>query len=290
MRVLAWVTALLVAAVPARATVAADADPALWVVKDADTTVYLFGTIHMLGAQLRWFDGPVERAFKASDELVIEVTPPAPAAMAGLVEQLAVDADGPPLSAKLPPDLRAAYLRELEQAGVPAAAFERFEPWFAGLSLALLGFGKAGLSPEHGAEAVLQAEASRAGKRVGALETADEQLRLLDGLSEPVQITMLRVAVEDLDEAEAEVGQLVARWAAGDADGLAALVREGLEQAPELKRVLFTQRNARWAEWIDERMDRPGTVFVAVGAGHLGGEGSVQDMLAKRGFAAERVR
>ncbi|MEC7398433.1 MAG: TraB/GumN family protein, partial [Pseudomonadota bacterium] len=39
----------------------------------------------------------------------------------------------------------------------------------------------------------------------------------------------------------------------------------------------------------DERLDRPGTVLVAVGAGHFFGPKSVQVMLAERGLAAERL-
>jgi hypothetical protein len=54
--------------------------------------------------------------------------------------------------------------------------------------------------------------------------------------------------------------------------------------------VLLTRRNARWAEWIDARLDRPGTVFLAVGAGHLAGRDSVQAMLEKRGIKAKRVQ
>ena len=61
-------------------------------------------------------------------------------------------------------------------------------------------------------------------------------------------------------------------------------------KSPELRKALFTDRNARWAEWIDVRLDKPGTVFTAVGAGHLGGKDSVQDFLAKKGIKAERVK
>jgi uncharacterized protein len=53
---------------------------------------------------------------------------------------------------------------------------------------------------------------------------------------------------------------------------------------------LLTQRNANWAKWIKERMARPGTVFVAVGAGHLGGKSSVQKLLKKQKLKAKRVR
>ena len=82
---------------------------------------------------------------------------------------------------------------------------------------------------------------------------------------------------------------MMSAWASGDIDALAALMNEAMKETPELGRILLTERNARWAEWIDTRLDSPGTTFVAVGAGHLGGDESVQAMLAKRGIETTRV-
>jgi uncharacterized protein YbaP (TraB family) len=58
---------------------------------------------------------------------------------------------------------------------------------------------------------------------------------------------------------------------------------------PALYARLLTDRNANWAEWIDERMASPGNLFIAVGAGHLAGSGSVQEQLGERGYEVERV-
>jgi uncharacterized protein YbaP (TraB family) len=52
---------------------------------------------------------------------------------------------------------------------------------------------------------------------------------------------------------------------------------------------MFVQRNARWASWIANRLKTPGTVFVAVGAGHLSGPDSVQSQLASLGVKSARV-
>jgi uncharacterized protein YbaP (TraB family) len=79
-------------------------------------------------------------------------------------------------------------------------------------------------------------------------------------------------------------------WASGDTDRLAAQLNEDLRTTPRLAQLLLTDRNARWADWIAARLDKPGTVFVAVGAGHLAGSDSVQAMLAKKGLRAERVK
>ena len=52
---------------------------------------------------------------------------------------------------------------------------------------------------------------------------------------------------------------------------------------------LVARRNTRWADWVEARMAQPGTVFVAVGAGHLAGKGSVQALLGEKGLTVERV-
>ena len=58
---------------------------------------------------------------------------------------------------------------------------------------------------------------------------------------------------------------------------------------PVLYRRLLTDRNRNWADWVGQRLKQPGTAFVAVGAGHLAGKGSVQDILQKRGYRVRRV-
>ncbi len=66
-------------------------------------------------------------------------------------------------------------------------------------------------------------------------------------------------------------------------------MNESMDETPELAKILLWDRNARWADQIKSRMDRPGTIFLAVGAGHLAGEKSLQDYLAARGLTAERI-
>src|SRR3546814_14398728 len=95
------------------------------------------------------------------------------------------------------------------------------------------------------------------------------ELRISDGSSD--------VCSSDLTgEAGKMFADMVTDWSNGDDQGIAALMNDGLGDSPELERVMLTDRNARWAGWIAARMKQPGTVFVAVGAGHLAGENSVR--------------
>lgn len=267
-----------------------DADPALWVVKDEDTTIYLFGTVHILKPGLSWFDEAVRKAFDESGELVTELgLTPDPAVAQPLIVKYGVNATGPTLSEKLPADKRAAFAKAVTDLGLPLAVVDRFDPWLASVQLSMMTLVKQGYDPQSGAEEALHSAAKAAGKPISGLETMEEQFSFFDSLSEEAQIKYLVETVDKLAEAGSILDKMVAEWAQGDADGLAALMNEGFTGSPEAVKKLLTDRNARWAEWIGKRLDKPGTVFVAVGAGHLAGKGSVQAYLADRKIKATRI-
>jgi len=285
---------LLIAATPACAQQAPapapnDADPALWVVRDEDTTVYLFGTVHVLKPGLTWFDEAVKTAFDRSGELVLEIVEPDAATMQQIVASKGMTVAGPTLTSRVPEAKRAAFQAAVAASGVPLAVVDRMDPWLAGVTLSLTPLGKLGFDPKNGPETVLAAAARQAGKPVTGLETAEQQLGYFDGLSDAAQMQFLTSTVDDLPKSGDELGQMVTLWSRGDPDGLGRLMNENLKDSPEVGRVLLTERNARWADWIKARMGRPGTVFVAVGAGHLAGKGDVQEQLAARGLKVERV-
>ena len=282
------------AAEPAKAAAApvavTDADPALWVVKDEDTTIYLFGTVHVLKPGLGWFDEAVKTAFDASDQLMLElVMPEDQAGAAKVMMPLAIDRSGKTLSSRLNPEQLAAYHAAMASVGLPAAQFDMFEPWFPAITLSVLPLTKLGYDPEQGAEKQLTGFAKTAGKPVAGLETLPEQLGFFDTLPETQQVAFLNSVVNDLDKLGPQLDKMVMLWAKGDPDGLATAMNESLAATPELAKTLLWDRNARWADQLKARMDEPGTVFVAVGAGHLAGERSVQDYLKERGLTVERV-
>lgn len=267
-----------------------DVDPALWVVKDADTTIYMFGTVHVLKPGLGWFDDGVKAAFDASQEVVLEVDlPDDPAAMQQKIMPLIMDMDGPPLTQRLPAASRPKYAAALTSAGLPAGAFDMFHPWFVSTALAVLPLGKLGYDPASGAEKQIQTAAKAAGKPIVSLETVEQQMGFLSSPPAEQQMKMLVKAIDEFDEAGPTLDKMVADWGAGRPDALAAEMNEQMKDFPEVEKALLTDRNSNWADWIKTRLAKPGTVFMAVGAGHLAGKGSVQDMLAARQLKATRV-
>ena len=267
-----------------------DADPALWVVKDADTTVYLFGTIHLLKPGLTWFDEAVKTAFDSSGELVLEMVTPDAATIGRVMVERGINKIGPALSEQLPADYRPKLAAAVSATGQPAQVVERMKPWLASNQVALAPLMKLGYAPDSGPESVLAAAAKAAGKPVGGLETFEQQIGFFDGVSQPAQVKLLTGTLDELPKLEATMGKMVADWSRGDPEPLAAEITDQWKDVPEVKKALLTDRNARWTTWIKDRMAKPGTVFIAVGAGHLAGTDSVLTMLGRQGVKATRVR
>lgn len=278
-------------AAPAQpATETRDADPALWVVRDDDTTIYLFGTMHLLRPGLSWFDEAVADAFNASGELVVEVNLDT-AGMAALGPAMLAAAQNPSstLTSRMTEEQRTQYIAGMQRMGIPYQQLEGFDAWFVALQFALGLSQRAGLDPNSGADKALMEAARTRGIPISGLETGEQQVGFFEAVPESEQIAGILQILNDIPAAVAVFDRMGTAWAAGNADDTAALLTESRVIAPEQHRVIFTDRNRRWADALQARMAQPGTVFVAVGAGHLAGDDSVQAFLAQRGLTATRV-
>ncbi|WP_420143538.1 TraB/GumN family protein [Sphingobium sp.] len=283
--------ALLLTGGVAQGRPAGPATPALWSVSDDDTTIYLFGTVHVMKPGIDWFAGDVKRAFDRSDELVLEIIEPDdPGAMGATMGTMALPKDGVKLSDRLTPEARAKYQAAMTANGLPWQTFDMFNPWMSGMALSVAPLAKLGYQNDLGSEKILRTAAQSAGKKIDALETVDQQIGFFAQLPMEQQIQFLNATVDGLPDMEKEFGDLLRYWQAGQPDRLAKSMNESLEATPELAQVLLTGRNANWAKWIKARLEQPGVVFIAVGAGHLAGKGSVQEQLHAIGLRTERLK
>ena len=265
--------------------------PALWKVADADTTIYLFGTVHALPKDVPWMRGAIGPALAASDTLVTEIDLAGgdPAAMQKAVMATALLPQDENLRGLLTDDQRATYEAAISKLGMPVESFDRFEPWYASLMFALIPLAKAGIVGENGVEKGLDAAAG-AGKKHEALETVEYQLSIFDSLPREAQIDYMMKTIAGSDDIKALLNAMMAEWLEGDADSLARLMNEDMEGEQALMERLLWQRNRTWADWVAKRLDTPGTVFVAVGAGHLAGAQSVQADLEAKGLKVSRLQ
>jgi hypothetical protein len=282
--------ALAACATPRTSPASAEARPALWQIADEDTNIYLFGTIHALPEGAEWRTPAIDQAIAASSELVTEVKLDNLAGAAASFMRLAMAPNLPPVLERVPAGKRAELRAALESTGLPLAAFDRMKDWAVAVTLAQALFQRAGIDPEHGVERNLTASFTAAGRPLSALETAEEQFGFLDSLPAAAQRLFLESVLESPEEVRRSFDEMLAAWRSGDTDAIAETFNDDESVSPELREILLTRRNARWAEWLHRRLDQPGTILVAVGAGHLAGPDSVQAMLQRRGIRARRVQ
>ena len=232
--------------------------PALWVLSDRDTTIYLFGTFHALDDRTDWFRRDVRAAFEGSDQLMLEtLVPTDPIELTNALSRHSLIA---PLVVGQPVVSRAAAPARIMAAGRTA-----------------------GMTAERGADFMLRQFATADGKPVGGLESFDFQLSMLTGLP-----TAERLAGPQPDPRHMLLAMRTA-WRAGDAASFAAMLGTLESQSPTAYQRLFVDRNTHWANWIARRMEQPGTIFIAVGTGHLIGRDSIQQQLRLRGYRSTRI-
>jgi uncharacterized protein YbaP (TraB family) len=266
-------------------------EPLLWVLRDADSTVYLYGTIHLRRKGGAWGGPKAKAAFAESQRLWTEILldPAQEAAATQTVLRLGLDP-----SRKLPdridPAKKPALLEAAAALGMPLQAIEPMRPWLASMTLLIGTLTKAGYDPTQGVDRLLDAEARAAGKTLRSFETSSEQVQFLAGLTDSVQLDLLHHTLEEFKKGPELMKQLETAWEQGDESVLRRLAVDEMRIThPELDKILLGDRNRRWADKIGEILAGSGVDFVAVGAAHLTGPESVQAMLAKRNLKAVRV-
>lgn len=267
----------------------AAAEPAMWVARDADSTIYLLGTFHLVKPGIDWRSAKMERALEESAELWLEtITEGSEAALVPLILKHGLDPKRP-LSSRLDAEAKARLDAAARTAGMPPGKVYPMRPWLAALTVAVAPLIAAGYDPKLGVDRALEAAARAERKPVRAFETPSEQLMVFANLPEEAEMALLQGALEEADGGKELVDRMSEAWLEGDVEELEAMSSAKFRaEEPVLYEAVYLNRNRAWAAKIAEMMQGAGTVFIAVGAGHLRGEDSVPDLLAERGIAVER--
>ena len=268
------------------------AHPALWQVSDADTNIYLFGTIHLLPQDLQWRTAKFDQALENSQELVVEtiVDQQHPEAIQAAEFSLGFRQGLPPIADRVPPAKLAKLRTAIAASGIPEKVYDQMETWLAAIQLLGIQFRTMGLKGSDGPEEIMRQQFLTEKKPIGQLETNVEQFGYFDRLPEKAQRALLEGAIEPQTGMDKDYNAMLASWSRGDVKRIANSFNNQLADSPELKQALLEQRNANWTKWIEQRMAEPGTIMVAVGAGHLAGGDSVIARLQKDGYRVKRVQ
>ncbi|MET0293418.1 MAG: TraB/GumN family protein [Phenylobacterium sp.] len=264
------------------------AKPAVWVVRDADSEMVLFGSVHVLPEGLDWRPAGLTRALERAQDVWFEL-PPGPeteAESARLAAERGRLAPGRRLSDLIEPRLYARLMTAAARYGLAPPMLDQMEPWLADVALAGAVFRAAGAQAAEGVEKQLAEAAPQA--RLRAFETPAEQIGFFDGAAIADQIGSLEESVAEVETDPDAYRRLVDAWLSGDP---AAIERQALEplrkSAPGLYRTVVVRRNAAWVERLDARLKGAGATVVIVGAGHLVGPDSLPARLRALGYSVE---
>jgi uncharacterized protein YbaP (TraB family) len=284
-RLTTFLFATLLLAAPATARVG------LWKIDDGDTKIWLLGTIHALPAKVKWHSPAIDQAIGSAHELVLEtVVDHDPQKTTALIMSLGTATTAPPIADRIAAGKRPALAAMIAETKVPVAVFDRLKTWAAAFLLVGLTVRDAiGDSNMTGVETQLSENFAASKRPISGLETAAQQLGFFNTLSEEEQRRFLEDTVDTGKTAKSDFKAMLRAWLKGDDKAIADSFDTEEEISPVLRDVLIRKRNIAWADWLARRLEQPGQLLVAVGAGHLAGPDSVQKQLAKRGIKVTRV-
>ncbi len=264
--------------------------PLMWVVKDSDSTVYLFGSIHLMKPGVEWQTPKVRDAFAKSETLWLELTDmDDQAKMMGLVQKYGIDPSQKATSG-LSPEEVTRLEGILASNGMTLQHIMPLKKWMVSLVLLQIESARLGYEPQTGVDLTLLRLARERQMPIQGFETAEDQMKMLASGTEKEDLKGLRQMLEEVGKPDNTLDRLFNAWMRGDEAGLNAEMNKfDADNDPALYKRLLVDRNARWVPQIEQILAGKGTVFVAVGGGHLVGKDSVIAMLRKRGIAVEKV-
>lgn len=265
------------------------AKPPVWIVRDKDSELVLFGSIHVLQADLDWRPARLDRALKTADDLWFElpIDTDAQAETARLAVAHGYLPQTESLSAMLSPKGRARLAKACAKYGLSPPLLDRLEPWYAEVALSVAQFRAEGAEADSGVEQTLSATAPASAQR-RAFETPAQQIAMFDGAPRAAQIKSLEETLSDIEADKNDFKGMVRAWMAADLKALDKDVLQPLRAAsPEIYERLVVQRNATWTTTLDARLKGKGRTVVVVGVGHLIGPGGLPARLRALGYSVE---
>ncbi len=271
----------------------------VWRVTNAEAPFYLVGSVHALSRKDYPLPVPYEIALKDARRLLFEFNPIQHAKFEKKFEAAAKYPPGQDIRSKIHPDLLA-WLRENITTANAAphrgkqsrtGSFDSglgYKPWWIAQHLVGPVTYSHG-SAAHGLDDYFVAYAKRAGKEIAGLESVDEHVAVLGGLSDRDGEIILRNALTPHKKSAAEFKRMLKAWRKGDTPALWAGDAQFRKEASWIAARFVDERNVKWIPRIETELKSGKPTAIVAGALHFSGPNSVITLLEKRGYKIEQL-
>ncbi len=273
----------------------------VWRVTNAKAPFYLVGSIHALSRKDYPLPRPYELALKDARRLLFEFDP-----NRGLEfeKKLAAAGKYPPgqnIRSKIDPKLLAWLRENISAVNVEhnrrtkspdrVAHFDSgadYKPWWIAQHL-VDPRNSSNMSTSHGLDNYLVSRARKMGKEIGGLESVDEHVAVLGGLSDRDSEILLRGALGRSEPGQAEIDRMRKAWRNGNTAALWAGDARSRKEAPWIAARLVDDRNVKWIPRIEAELRSGKPTAIVAGALHFSGPNSVIALLQARGYKVEQL-
>ena len=248
---------------------------------------YLFGTMHLLCAADAQLSDSLRFAISNAKQIYFEIDLDNMMETLGAMRYLNMN-NNTKLSDLLTEDeyQRVKDYFTKNKTMLPLSMMERLKPYFI---TSLIAESKFPCVEKDGMEQVIMKEAKKDNKPINGLETVQFQASVFDSIPYKRQAKDLLKMIDSAGVAgDSSDAQLVEVYRKQDLNKMQELTadEEGMSEFLDL---LLYNRNASWAKKMPAIM-RDAPALFAVGAGHLGGEKGVINLLRKAGFTVRPVK
>ncbi len=263
----------------------------MWMAEGASNRVYLLGSVHLLRKQDHPLPRVIDDVYADAETLYMELDMDDldPLLMQATINRLGLLDEDTSLRDVMGDELYAEAAAAATELDIPLQMLERAEPWFAAITVEQLALARIGFNPSYGVEMHLLQKASRDGKTILGLESVEQQLGYLDGLSPGAQRELLMQTLTEAAGMRELMDDLILAWRSGDIDHLGQTLLDDVSGHPELYETIVASRNRLWADTIDELLEQSEDYLVVVGALHLVGEDGLPQLLQRRGVNIEQM-
>lgn len=263
----------------------------LWMAEGTSNRVYVLGSVHLLREQDHPLPRVIDTVYDDAETLYMELDMDDldPLLLQATINRLGLLDEDTSLRDVMGDELYAEAAAAAAELDIPLEMLERTEPWFAAITVEQLTLTRIGFNPSYGVEMHLLQKAARDGKPIHGLESVEQQLGYLDGLSPGAQRDLLMQTLTESAGIRELMDELIAAWRSGDVDYLEQTLLDDVSAYPELYDTIVANRNRLWANAIDELLEQREDYLVVVGALHLVGEDGVPQLLERRGVNIEQM-